>query len=168
VPSEAGGFQSVIDLSQATFDKATMTVTAPQNVIPGLNLDGVAVEPNAHLAFWEQEFDSTVAVADLAQANAGATASVTGTMPSYPGGDGFQNIGDPHGIAVTTAVTTGGPVGFVVDSGLQWVARVDLAMMLANGQSDASAILTDGQMASYVTFLDALTPISGVADAGDQ
>jgi hypothetical protein len=168
VPSEAGGFQSVIDLSQATFDKGTMTVTAPQNVIPGLNLDGVAVEPNAHLAFWEQEFDSTVTVADLTQANAGATASVTGTMPSYPGGDGFQNIGDPHGIAVTTAITTGGPVGFVVDSGLQWVARVDLAMMLANGQSDASAMLTDGQMASYVTFLDALTPISGAADAGDQ
>jgi hypothetical protein len=41
-------------------------------------------------------------------------------------------------------------------------------MMLANGQSDASAMLTDGQMASYVTFLDALTPISGAADAGDQ
>jgi len=169
VPSEGGGFQSIIDLSKATFDKVTKTVTAPQNIIPNLNLDGVAVEPNAHIAFWEQEFDNYVAVADLTQANAGGTASVTGTMPSYPGGSGFSNIGDPHGIAVTTAITTGGPVGFVVDSGRQWVARVDLAAMLANTQTDASAaMLTDGQMASYVTFLDALTPISGAADAAGQ
>jgi hypothetical protein len=168
VPSESGGFQSIIDLSQATFDKTTKTVTAPQNVIPGLNLDGVAVEPNAHLAFWEQEFDDTVAVADLTQANAGGTVSVTGQMPSYPGGEAFENVGDPHGIAVTTAITTGGPVGFVVDSGLQWVARVDLTAMLANQQSDAAAMLTDGQMASYVTFLDALTPISGVVDAASE
>jgi hypothetical protein len=166
VPSEGGGFQNVIDLSRATFDKTMRTVTAPQNVIPNLNLDGVAVEASAHLAFWEQEFDSFVAVADLTQANAGGTASVTGTMPAVPGGTVFLNLGDPHGIAVTTSIAGGGPVGFVVDSGFQWVARVDLAAMVKNAQPDASATLTDVQMAPYVTFLDALTPLAGAAGDG--
>jgi hypothetical protein len=167
IPSEGGGFQNIIDLAQATFSKVTMTVTAPQNIIPGLDLEGVAVEPNKHLAFWEGEDSDSVAVADLTQANMGGTAAVQGTMPTVPGGGGFQNLGDPHGIAVTTSLTTAGPVGFLVDSSYRWVARVDLAAMLAAGGTDGSATLDDLQMAPFVTFLDALTPENPV-DAGDD
>jgi hypothetical protein len=157
VPAEGGGFQNVIDFSKATFDKASKTVTAPQNIIPNLALTGVAVEPTRHLAFFEGEGSDQVAVTDLTQANAGGTASVTGSMPLLPGDAGtpFSNIGDPHGIAVTTGITGGGPVGFVVDTDLRWVARVDLAMMVATEQADAASILTAAQMAPFVTFLDA-------------
>ena len=167
IPSEGDSFQSVIDLSRATFDKATKTVTAPQSVIPNLYLDAVAVEPNKNLAFWEPAFYSDIAVADLTQANLGGTASVYATMPGVPGGASFSNIGDPHGIAVTTALTSGGPVGFVVDSQLQWIARIDLAGMLAAGAPDASSTLSNAMVAPYVTFLDALTPEHG-GDAGSD
>jgi hypothetical protein len=168
VPSEGDGWQNIIDLSKATFDKASLTVTAPQNIIPNLDFEGVAVEPNRHLAFWESEGSTGVAVADLNQANMGGVAAVQGTMPTVPGGGGFSNLGDPHGIAVTTALATSGPVGFLVDSGMQWVARIDLAKMLAAGGTDGSATLDDLQMAPFVTFLDALTPENPVADGGDD
>jgi hypothetical protein len=160
LPSEGNDWQNIIDLSQATFDKSTKTVTAPQSVILNLDLQGAAVEPNHHLAFLEEEGGSTVGVFNLSQANAngGNTPVVVGTMPTAPGGGGFQNIGDPHGIAVTTSLSTAGPVGFVVDSGYQWVARVDIAGMLAAGGPDGAVMLDDLQMAQFVTFLDALTP----------
>jgi hypothetical protein len=160
VPSESDSFQSVIDLSMATFDKATKTVTAPQKVIPNLGLTGVAIEYNQHLAFWEEEHSSDVAVANLTQANTGVDAVVHGLMPDLPGGTtGFSNLGDPHGIAVTTAILGNGPVGFVVDSGKQWVARVDLAKMVAAGVgSDAATTeLDSAAMAPFVTYLDANT-----------
>jgi hypothetical protein len=171
VPSEGGGWQNVIDLSKATFDKSSRTVTAPLTVLPTLDYDAVAVEPNRHLAFWEQEFDDTVAVADLNAANMGSTNASQGEMPNKPDMTGFENLGDPHGIAVTTALATSGPVGFVVDSQRQWVARIDLAAMLAAGEADGSAMLSQDMMAPFVTYLDALTPEPGspaAAEAGTE
>ncbi|MBV9947240.1 MAG: hypothetical protein JOZ69_10365, partial [Myxococcales bacterium] len=157
VPSEGSGYQNVIDFSQAHFDKSTKTVTAPLRIIDSFDLTGVAIEYNKHLGFWEEEHTSDVAVADLTQANAGGTAWVHGQIPSVPGGSGFGNLGDPHGIAVTTSLTSSGPVGFVVDSQLRWIARVDLAKMLANAQGSASTDLDETQTAPYVTFLDGAT-----------
>ncbi len=69
---------------------------------------------------------------------------------------------------MTTAIATSGPVGFVVDSGFQWVARIDLAGMLAAGSADGSTMLTDVMMAPYVTYLDALTPETAAADASAE
>jgi hypothetical protein len=166
VPSEGDAWQNVIDLSKATFDKASHTVKAPLTILQGLDYDAVAVEPNKHLAFWEQEFAATVAVANLSDANMGSGAAVQGEMPDKPDMSTFANIGDPHGIAVTTALTTSGPVGFVVDSQRQWVGRVDLAGMLAAGGADATAMLTTTSMAPFVTYLDALTPIHPVPEGG--
>lgn len=164
VPSEGDGWQNIIDFSAAVFDSTKKTVTAPHKVIDGIALTGAAVEPNAHLAFWEAEHDADIGVADLGLANAGNVGWVHGLMPDLPtsdgvagGGGGFGNLGDPHGIAVTTALTSGGPVGFVVDSGLQWVARVDLTKMLAAEMADADTELTDVQTAPFVTYLDAFT-----------
>ncbi len=172
VPSEGGSFQNIIDFSQAVFDKASKTVTAPAKIVPNISMTGVAVESNVHLAFWEEEHSRDVGVADLNAANAGSKSWVHGMMPALPvalpddagtvsglsdgpSGPSFSNLGDPHGIAVTTALTSGGPVGFVVNSALDWVARVDLAQMLSNQSSDASVVLTEAQMAPYVTYLDA-------------
>jgi hypothetical protein len=86
-------------------------------------------------------------------------------MPDLPmddaggGGGGFSNIGDPHGIAVTTGLSTQGPVGFVVDSGLHWIARIDLTKMHAAGLADAGDAAVDldaTAMAPFVTYLSAL------------
>jgi hypothetical protein len=179
VPSELGGFQNVIDLSQATFDKSTRTVTAPSKLVPNVPMTGVAVEFNKHLAFFESEHTQDVGVFDLNAANAGSTAWVHGLMPELPvatvdggatvsgvplddgggaavTGSSFYNLGDPHGIAVTTSLTSAGPVGFVVNGNLDWVARVDLAGMLAKASSDGGETqLTEVDMAPFVTYLDA-------------
>jgi hypothetical protein len=160
VPSEGEGSQNIIDFSRATFDSAKKTVTAPHQVIAGIPMTGVAVEPSQHIAFWEEEHGTDIGVASLTQANAGNVGWVHGQMPAHPQSNGaaiFSNLGDPHGIAVTTALTSGGPVGFVVDSQLQWVARIDLAGLLAAEMPDADTELTDTQTAPFVTYLDALT-----------
>ena len=161
VPSEGSGFQSVIDLSKATFDKTSKTVTAPQTIIPDLGLTGVAIEYTRHLAFWEEEHGQDVAVADLTQATGSSASWVHGFTPDLPGdaGEEFSNLGDPHGIAVTTSLTSSGPVGFVVSSDLHWVVRVDLAKMLGAGAgSDASDTELDTTaMAPFVTYLDGQT-----------
>ena len=71
----------------------------------------------------------------------------------------WQNLGDPHGIAVTTGIQTGAPVGFVVSDQSQysqgvWVARIDLSQMLQI-ESGVMMSLTSDQMAPAVTILDA-------------
>jgi hypothetical protein len=160
VPSEGSSFQSIIDFSRATFDKATHTVTAPQNVIQTnaiSDLDAVAVEPSSHIALWEQEFGAFIAAGDLTALNAGGSAWGYGQLPPLPGGGAFANLGDPHGLAVTTALGSGGPVGFVVDRGLQWIARIDLQKMVHGAGGDASVMLGDGGLDGMVTFLDAHT-----------
>ena len=76
--------------------------------------------------------------------------------PSLPAGGDFTNFGGPHGIAVTTGILNGGPVGFVVDTGRQWFARVDLAKVLtlpAPGNE-----IADADFATTVDYLDARTP----------
>jgi len=160
VPSEGNGFQSIIDFSKATFDKASKTVTAPQTILGTgeiSDLDAVAIEPSSHLAVWEDEFGGSVAVGDLVQLNAGGTAWAYAPLPPLPDGSAFHNVGDPHGLAVTTALTSGGPVAFVVDSGLRWVARVDVHAMAQHAVGDASVPLADGGLDGLVTYLDART-----------
>jgi hypothetical protein len=160
IPSEGNSFQSIIDLSKATFDKTRRTVTAPQSIVGTAavsDLDAVAIEPNSHLAVWEDEFGGSIAVGDLTQLNAGGTAWAYAQLPPLPGGSAFTNLGDPHGLAVTTAMTSGGPVGFVVDSGLKWVARVDVQKLAKSAVGDASVQLPDGGIDGLVTYLDART-----------
>ena len=159
VPAENDGYESFLDFSKATFDKAARTVTAPRAVLHTLQYEGVAVEPTTHLVFWEGEDSSEVAVASAPQASTGSQSYVAGTMPNLPGDAGavFINLGDPHGIAVTASILNGKPVGFVVDSGRQWVARVDLASLAALEPPDASAVLTPAALQAAVTYLDANT-----------
>ncbi len=159
VPAENEGYESFLDFSKAAFDKAARTVTAPHAILQTLQYEGVAVEPTTHLVFWEGEGASEVAIASATQASTGSQSYVAGTMPTLPGdaGAGFINLGDPHGIAVTASILDGKPVGFVVDSGRQWVARVDLAALAALEPPDASAVLMPAALQAAVTYLDANT-----------
>ena len=165
VPSEGGGYQNIIDLSNAQFDKTKKTVTASHTYIDGVDLQGVAIEYNKHFAFFEGEGSDQVAIADLSavQVDAGATVP-TATMPSDPDGSSWSNLGDPHGIAVTTGLADGHSVGFLVDNSgapRKWVARVDLEKMSQISVTDAGdglpSAITSDQMKPVVTFLNATT-----------
>ena len=124
----------------------------------GFEDEGVAIEPTTHIAFWEGEGAGDVAAANAVQDMTGYQGYVDGTMPALPSGGGtFSNLGDPHGIAVSTSIINGKPVGFVVDTGLQWVARVDLTTLQSFEAGDAGATAGTTQMSSVVTYLDSTT-----------
>jgi hypothetical protein len=155
VPSEEDGFYTLIDLRGATYDAAKKTVVAPRKrVLPylGRDMTGISVEPSSHLAFLEQEFANRVAVANVGQALTGGGGYREALVPTPPGQFSWFNIGDPHGIAVTTSILDGRPCGFLVDASRSWIARVSL-------EDFASAKATDGNVdsadfARLVTFLD--------------
>jgi hypothetical protein len=158
VPSEGNGYQNVLDLSQAKFDKNAKTFTAPNHLIQNAGLTGVAIEPNKHFGFWEEEHSSQIGVADVVAANTGGATFVSAEMPLLPGSTSWSNMGDPHGIAVTTGINSGNAVGFVVSSDLHWVARVDLQKVLdLHTAAGASTAALD--ISAAVTFLDAQTAI---------
>jgi hypothetical protein len=178
VPSEGGDYENILDFSKAVFDKTKKTVTAPHIVSPnvqGQDLEGVAIEYTKHFAFWEGEHAAYVGVESLSsiqttansETDGGDPVAVTETpvaeMPDLPASGGsWQNLGDPHGIAVTTGLADGHAVGFVVDSELQWVARIDLEAMsqltspdAGGGGPDGLGFIPQAQVAPFVTFLDA-------------
>jgi hypothetical protein len=158
VPAENEGYESFLDFSKAVFDKASLTVSAPHVILQATEDEGVAIEPTTHIVFWEGEGSSDVVCANSVEAMAGAAGAVDGTMPNLPGGaGGFANMGDPHGIAVSTSILNGKPVGFVVDRGLQWVARLDLTAFAGLEQSDAAVTAGTTQMQGLVTYLDSTT-----------
>jgi len=103
-------------------------------------------------------------VIDLNAANAGGGTFVHASMPSVPGGNSWSNLGDPHGIAVTTGIADGKAMGFVVSSDYTWVARVDLAKVAAMGAADSGGANVD--ISSAVTYLGARIPRGTSPDAG--
>jgi hypothetical protein len=161
IPSELGGVQNVLDLSAAVFDVAKKTVTSPHRLLDTQGFEGVAMEPLKHLAFFEEEASDEIAVASFATGST-AGAQVLAHLPPRPSPPAaWTNLGDPHGIAVTTALANGRSVGFVVDAGHVWVARVDLDALLLLKQEAGGAVgslLTPEQTAPAITMLDARTP----------
>jgi hypothetical protein len=157
VPSEGGGFQNVLDLSQAKFDKASKSFTAPNHHIENQGLTGVAVEATKHFGFWEEEGSQEIGVADVMAANAGGGTFVHASMPATPGNGYWSNMGDPHGIAVTTGINSGNAVGFVVSSDRHWVGRVDLQKVLDLGVAAGATGIPD--ITPAVTYLDATTVV---------
>jgi len=162
IPAEAADFHNVIDLGAAVFDKAAGTVTGSPSshheVTYTGRAEGVSIDSVKHLAFFEGESSSDVGVMDLVQARAGAGMFLHATMPDKPNAGGaWSNLFDPHGIAVTTGILDGHPVGFVVDvSSLDqaWVARIDLEKFLAVRPA-LPGDATSEEIAGAVTFLDA-------------
>jgi hypothetical protein len=172
IPAEHDNYENILDFSKAVFDKTKKTVTAPHITIQNISLEGVAVEYNTHLAFFEGEGSDQVAVTSLSSiptvantvADGGepqaALSTPLATMPDLPAaGGGWSNLGDPHGIAVTTGLASGHAVGFVVSGDYHWVARIDLAAMAQIPVLDAgdtqTVPITQAQMTPVVTFLDA-------------
>jgi hypothetical protein len=151
VPSEGNGFQNVIDLAHATFDKASKTFTAPVQVIDGFGYEGVSIAPVGHFALWEGEGTSSIAVADLSQIGK----VVQAEMPSLPESTTWSNMGDPHGVAVATGVLDGKPQGFLVSYDRNWVARIDLEGLLGSIQSPEGGSPDGGTAEGFVTYLDA-------------
>jgi hypothetical protein len=158
VASEGAGNKHVIDLASGEFDEGTKWVTAPQQVFEDqyAGLTGVSIEPSSNLAFFEGEGSSNVGVLRLDGATDGEGAVLVATLPDLPpdannpSGSIWSNMGDPHGIAVTTGINDGKSVGFVVTYDGQWVARVDL---------EAFAGMTPGEFGTVdpATFASAVT-----------
>ncbi|HSS38203.1 MAG TPA: hypothetical protein VLT58_05490, partial [Polyangia bacterium] len=162
VPSEGNSLEYVVDLSQATFDKAHKSVTAPHIAIDASNADeltGVAVEPTSHIAFFESELGPDMGAADLTTETAAAPSYVHAPVPGLPDGTTWTNLFDPHGIAVTIGLIGGHPVGFLVNSNYHWVARVDLTALLAlpTTPGEAAGQLEVADPSTAVTFLDVTT-----------
>jgi hypothetical protein len=78
----------------------------------GLKGNGTAGAP-AQIGIVSLGAGALVAVADLSR----DISLVAGEVPSPPGSAAaWRNMGDPHGLAVTTGIATGKPVGFVVNA----------------------------------------------------
>lgn len=155
IPAERGGFTNVLDLSKASFNKGTKSFTAPNHTVGEYALEGSAAEPTKHFGFFEGEFSADVALVDLNAANGGSTTAWrVSFIPDTPDGNSWFNMGDPHGIAVTTGINDGHSVGFVVTGDLHWVARVDLEKF-ASAKVDSSGNVLSTDLAAAVTLLDA-------------
>ena len=162
VPSEGNSLEYVVDLSQATFDKAHKSVTAPHFAIDASNADeltGVAIEPTSHIAFFESEAGPDMGAVDLSAETPAAPSYVHAPVPGLPDGTGWTNLFDPHGIAVTIGLVGGHPVGFLVSSDYHWVARVDLTALLAQPTTAgvAAGQLEVADASTAVTVLDVTT-----------
>ncbi len=162
VPAEGDELEYVVDLSHATFDKAHKSVTAPHIAIDASNADeltGVAVEPTSHIAFFESESGPDMGAADLSTETAATPSYVHAAVPGLPDGTDWRNLFDPHGIAVTIGLIGGHPVGFLVSEDYHWVARVDLAALLAlpTTAGGAAGQLDVADASAAVTFLDVTT-----------
>jgi hypothetical protein len=165
VPSEFSFYYNFIDLSHAVFSHIgdAGIFTAPMTIVtPTSTDDGVAVEPSSHLAFFEAENASHISLIDLTKISTSALVAGPGyfadaMLPDLPDGNAWRNLLDPHGIAVTTGIQSGDPVGFVVTDQSPtdiWVARIDLNKMLTLGKA-AMMTLTPDQLGPAITLLDA-------------
>jgi hypothetical protein len=162
VPSEEVPItEYVVDLSHATFDKTAKSVTAPHVTIDGSGADeltGVAIEPTSHIAFFESESQTDMGASNLTTDTAAMSTYVHAYLPGLPDGTAWFNISDPHGIAVTTAMNGGHPVGFLVNDQYNWVARIDLTVFLGLPSAASTEIPTELDVAdasTAVTYLDA-------------
>lgn len=169
VPSKGRQTQSIIDLSKATFDETAHSVTAPESTLVGDGLTDVAVASATHLGFWEGEAASDVAVArlstlaprgapdggvrDASVLDAGAPEYAFGLLPSLPDGGAWTNVVSSHGAAVSPGAPGSPPFGVTVNQDFHWVARIDLATLLALPATFHEV----SDLSSAVTFLDART-----------
>jgi hypothetical protein len=155
-PDEGSGIQYILDLSHITYNDAAKSFTAPVSSSVTVSATGVAIESNSHIAFWEAEHSSGIAAVNLNDAYNSNAIPVSAQMPNPPAGVFWSNLGDPHGVAVTTGIQSGNAVGFVVNDqssggagSAVWVARIDLQKLLT--------FTSNMDISPAVTFLDATT-----------
>lgn len=161
IPDENTATEYIVNMQQAAYSNNTFTAPITAFTIAAPVCEPfwtlASIENVTHTLFAGTEFDSCLGVTSLPAAPVTGTppAPTTfswGRMPSSPDGNGWDNGGDPHGIAVFTSVVDGKSYGFLVDSSGPWVARIDLAGLAVapplNGGSPGQV-----DPSPYVTFL---------------
>ncbi len=114
VPSEGNAIEYVVDLSQATFDKAHKSVTAPHIAIDASNADeltGVAIEPTSHIAFFESELGPDMGAADLSAETAAQPSYLHAAVPPLPDGTDGPTCSTRTGSPSPSASSAATPLG---------------------------------------------------------
>ncbi|HLK47666.1 MAG TPA: RHS repeat-associated core domain-containing protein [Bryobacteraceae bacterium] len=143
------------DLTQATFDTASSTWTAPaqsQSFPEFLNIttaEGIAIASSAHLGLVAGEFGySGFGVIQLPSTSGSGTPAVLDyvavRMPNDPSGDRFGIEGDPHTVAAYVSPNDGKAYGvlpsFLLSTSDRYVAIIDLQGLLNAPRSSAHTV----------------------------
>src|SRR5579871_4791899 len=143
------------DLTQATFDTASSTWTAPaqsQSFPEFLNIttaEGIAIASSAHLGLVAGEPGySGFAVIQLPSTSGSGTPAVLDyvavRMPNDPSGDRFGIEGDPHTVAAYVSPNDGKAYGvlpsFLLSTSDRYVAIIDLQGLLNAPRSSAHTV----------------------------
>ncbi len=128
-----------INMSASSFDDTAGTFTAPYSVKILENVllprtTGMAVEPSSHLLFLEEEFSNVIGLVVLPTSTSSGSAVIneytSATIPSpsatCTGVSRWNNVGDPHGLALFTSVVDGKPMGLLINNVKSCAAIVDL------------------------------------------
>jgi hypothetical protein len=135
----------ILNLETADFNDTTGTFSALDNAVvldyPNSQYftTGQAIEPVSHLLFMEDEFGSSMGVAQLPEAVSSQPPALSrwvGAQIPLPGDAcpnviRWSNVGDPHGLAIFTSNSSGeDPKGLLIDSTKRCAAVVSLQALL--------------------------------------
>ncbi|MHB1844387.1 MAG: hypothetical protein ACYCWW_06070 [Deltaproteobacteria bacterium] len=180
--TSSGGTTPLSNPDSADIDPSTGMVVVPDegDFVFGINLNGVspsgtsvvapvvqsktggptavAIDSTQHRALLEFEALSSVGILQLPTSAANGPVTLGqasyANMPNLPDGSGWQNAGDPHGLAVTVGLLSGAPVGFVAHGSTAWVARIDLDGFAAL-PADSSQTVSQNDFSKLVTLIPA-------------
>lgn len=163
-----------INMHDAVFNDVDGTFSAPyevaelENVYTSSNwlTTGVAIESGNHLLFMEEEFNSDIAVAQMPTSTMSGGFQITdynstqipAPTETCPGVYSWTNIGDPHGLAVFTAIVDGKSWGLLINSAKTCAAVVDMQGILdapkiaGTNQVDNSYDLVTNNLVSFVSL----------------
>lgn len=155
---------TVINLQGSSFDEAVSPCVLNEGGTPpnstnidtltGADMPGVAVNPITHQALMTGNDDASIALLGLPAAAAAqldttvVTALAHSSIPNDPSGAGFNAAAFPYG----TVIDVKHNFGYVVDSGYNYLARIDLKLFKSN-PSGISTALPSGNCAGTSTTL---------------
>lgn len=135
-----------VNMDEAVFNDTTSTFSAPYAVTEfsdvysmlSLLTTGIAVESGNHMVLMEEEFADAIGVAQLPSSSiAGGfaissynTVAVPSPVAVCPATTTWYNIGDPHGLAVFTALVDGKSWGLLINGSKTCAAVIDMAALL--------------------------------------
>jgi len=111
-------------------------------------MTGIAVAPDAHLALLEDEFGTTAFGALQLPATSGTGTPavldwVSANMPDDPTGAGWEMPLDPHGLTAYVSPTTKVAYGLLINLGRTYIAKIDIAKLLAAPRTTAGGHIID-------------------------
>lgn len=134
----------MLNLGTAQFNDATGTFSALDSAeildypFSQFFTTGQAIEPISHLLFLEDEFGTSMGVAQLPDAvskqppalSRWVGAQIPSPGDACPGVFRWSNVGDPHGLAIFTSNSGKNPKGLLVESSKRCAAVVNLQALL--------------------------------------